>query len=150
MKVDFVKLKKLRSETDSSIALCNKALIENDNDYEKAKTALLKMGLALADKKIAKETTQGVVASYIHHNHKMGAILILSSETDFVAKNAQFQNLASEIAMQITSMDPQNVAELLAQDYIRDNSKKIADLIKEYISKLGENIQVKSFTRYSL
>lgn len=147
---DIIKIKALREETGVSIALCQKALKEAKNDLGKARELLQKMGLDLADKKKNKETQEGVISSYVHHNKRVGAMLVLKCETDFVAKNADFQKLAYEISMQVASMQPKDIATLLKQDYIRDNSKTIEILIKESISKLGENIQVSEFTRFSL
>jgi len=108
------------------------------------------MGLALAEKKLGKTASEGIVASYIHHNKKIGVLLTLNCETDFVGKNHDFQALAQEIAMQIAAMNPKNVQELLKQDYIRDNGRTISDLIKENIAKLGENIEIKEFIRYTI
>lgn len=148
--VDLKKLKSLREETGVSIALCNKALTESKGDIEKAKKLLSKWGVEIAGKKAGKETGQGIVVSYIHHNSRMGAMIVLKCETDFVARNDEFKKLGYEIAMQVASMSPKTTEELLAQDYIRDNSKKISDLVKGMIAKLGENIQIGEFVRLTI
>jgi len=86
----------------------------------------------------------------MHSGGRVGAMVEVNCETDFVAKTDEFKNLAHEVAMQVAAMNPKNVEELLAQDYIRDSAKKIDDLVKETIAKVGENIVVKRFIRYEL
>lgn len=143
-------LKKLRNETSASIADLRKALEESESDYKKALEWIKKHGILEADKKKDRETSQGLVQAYIHQGGRVGAIVELTCETDFVARTSEFKNLAHEIAMQVAAMNPKDVGTLLKQEYIRDASIKIADLIKQAISKLGENILVKRFTRYEL
>ena len=91
-----------------------------------------------------------MVESYVHSNGKIGVIVTLLCETDFVARTSDFKKLAHELAMQISAMNPKDVKALLAQEYIRDSSLKIEDLIKQTIGKLGENIQVREFCRLEL
>ncbi len=148
--VNIEDLKKLRNETQAGIADCRKALEESKGDYSKAKEWLKKHGVEKAEKKQDRETSQGLVDSYIHQNGKVGAMIEILCETDFVARTEEFKKLSHEIAMQVAAMDPKNVDELLKQDYIRDNSLTIEKLIKGVIGKLGENIRVISFTRYEL
>ena len=143
-------VKKLRLETGISIALCSKALKESKENIEKAKELLAKWGTEIADKKSDRGTEQGIIASYVHHNRRFGATVTLLCETDFVAKNAEFIKLGNEIAMQIASMQPKTSEELLAQAYIRDSAKTVGQLLKEFITKLGENIKVGEFVRLSL
>ena len=144
------KLKYLRNNTGVSIALCNKALTESKDDLEKAKTLLQKWGLELADKKQGRLTSNGVVSSYVHHNKRVGSMIVLCCETDFVASNKDFIALAYNLAMQIASMKPKNVKDLLKQKYIKDSDISVADLIKQYITKLGENIKISEFTRFDI
>ncbi len=147
--VDIVLLKKLRKETQVSLADCRRAL-EETGDYKKAIAWLKKHGLEKASKKSGRETYQGLVESYIHQNSRVGALVEVLCETDFVARTDEFKKLAHEIAMQVASMDPKDVDSLLKQEYIRDSSKTIGDLIKEAISKLGENIVVKKLQRFEI
>jgi len=147
---DLELLKKLREETAASVADVKKALEEAEGDYEKAKDVLKKRGAEIAEKKAARETTQGVVESYVHGNGKIGVLVKLACETDFVARTDEFKNLAHEIAMQVSAMDPKDVKSLLDQEYIRDPKVKIADLIKEVVGKTGENIKVTEFSRIEL
>jgi elongation factor Ts len=147
---DIALLKKLRNETLVSIADCRKALDESNNDYKKALEILRKSGLEKAAKKSTRETPQGIVEAYIHQNGKVGALVEVSCETDFVARNDVFKTLVHEIGMQIAAMSPKDVKELLAQEYIRDSSRTIESMVKEAIAKLGENIVVKRFQRFEV
>lgn len=150
MTVDITLLKQLRAETQVSIADCRIALEETNGNYQKAIEWLRKHGIEKAGKKEDRETLQGIIESYIHQNSRVGAIIELLCETDFVARTNEFKNLAHEIAMQIVAMNPKNVKTLLKQEYIRDSSKTIQDLIKETIAKLGENITIKRFQRLEI
>ena len=107
-------------------------------------------GAEIASKKKDRATGQGLVETYIHSGGKVGAMVEVNCETDFVGKTDEFKNLTHEVAMQIAAMDPKDVEELLKQEYIRDSSKTIDDLIKEVIAKVGENIVVKRFIRFEL
>ena len=143
-------LKKIRLETSASIADCRAALEETDNNYEKAIEWLKKRGLEKAAKKSEREASQGLVESYIHNGGKVGALIVLQCETDFVARTDEFKALAKEIGMQVSAMDPENVEALLKQEYIRDASLTIEDLIKSVIGKLGENIVLREFKRFAI
>jgi elongation factor Ts len=147
---DITLLKKLRTETSASIADCRVALEETENNYEKALEWLKKRGLEKAGKKTDRETSQGLVDSYIHLGGKIGVLLELRCETDFVAKTDDFKQLSKEIGMQVSAMNPSDVKALMKQEYIRDPKMTIEDLIKSVIGKLGENITVARFQRYSL
>ena len=188
-------IQELRDKTQAGMLDCKKALIETNGDMEKAVDFLRKKGLASAAKKMGTETTEGIIASYIHSNSKIGVIVELKSVTDFVAKNEEFVALAKEIAMQVaataplfvspeevpadlierekdiyreqmkSSGKPENVVEkiiegklakyysevcLLEQEYIKDSSVKIKDLIKQKIAAFGENIEVGRFARFQI
>lgn len=147
---DIKLIKKLREETGASISDCSKALEESKGDYDKAIEWLKKRGIEKAEKKADRETNQGLVESYIHQNGKVGAMVEILCETDFVARTDDFKKLSHEIAMQVASMNPKNVDELLKQEYIRDTSVTISDLIKQHIGKLGENIVVKEIKRLEI
>ena len=142
-------IKKLREQTGAGIADCREALSELGGNIEKAKQWLRKKGLDKASTKSNREVKTGIVETY-SHGGKVGVLLELLCETDFVAKTEEFKNLAHEIALQVASMDPSSVEELLAQEYIRDNSQTVNDLVKGVIGKLGENIQVGRFERIGL
>lgn len=148
--VDIALLKQLRNETGVSITDCRKALEETDNNLEKARQWLKKHGLEKAGKKAERTTSQGLIESYIHQNGRIGAMVEVLCETDFVARTDEFKRLAHEIAMQTAAMQPKDVPSLLTQEYIRDSSKTIEQLVKEAIAKLGENIVIKRITRLAL
>jgi elongation factor Ts len=150
MKIDIKLIKQLREETQVSIADCTKALTEAKGDFEKAIELLKKRGIERAEKKADRETAQGLIESYIHQNGKVGVLLELLCETDFVARTEDFKRLAHEVAMQIAAMNPKNVEALLKQEYIRDGSLTIETLVKQTIGKLGENIVIKQFTRFEI
>lgn len=150
MSVDITLLKRLRNETGVSLADCRKALEETKNDYKKALVWLNEAGLKKAAKKSDRETSEGLVESYIHQNGRVGALVEILCETDFVARTSEFKNLVHEICMQVAAMNPKDVSALLKQEYIRDGSKTIENLIKETIAKLGENIVIKNLQRFEI
>jgi len=145
MKITLDKIKQLRKETKAGVLEVRQALQASKGDHKKAKRWLLEKGLVKASKKTGRATGEGLIEAYVHTDGKTGAIVKLACETDFVAKTKEFRALAHEIAMQVTSMNPKDIDQLLFQEYIRDKSKKVEDLIKEAIAKLGENIKVAEF-----
>lgn len=195
MAVDAKLVKTLREMTGAGILECKKALEETNGNLEEAVELLRKRGIAKAAKKAGRETKEGLIHAYIHAGGRVGVLLELNCETDFVARNETFKELANELALQIAAMRPQYVSRdtvpkeviekegeiareaaiaegkpehiaekiaegkvekffkeacLLEQPYIKDDKKTVEDLIKEYIAKLGENIQVGRFTRYEI
>lgn len=147
MSIDDIKL--LREQTGAGIADCKEALKSSKGNMEKAKQWLRQKGFDKALKKEEREVKAGMVEVY-SHNGKVGVLVELLSETDFVARTDDFNNLAHELALQIASMNPSSVEQLLGQEYIRDNSMTVDQLIKSVIGKLGENIQVGRFERVAL
>lgn len=148
--IDITLLKRLREETSVSIADCRRALEESDNDYKKALEWLKKHGIEKAAKKSDRTTSQGLVEAYVHQTGRVGAIVEIQCETDFVARTSEFKHLSHEVAMQVAAMRPKDVTALLKQEYIRDASKTIEQLVKETIAKLGENIVVKRIERIAI
>ncbi|OGE19471.1 translation elongation factor Ts [Candidatus Daviesbacteria bacterium RIFCSPLOWO2_02_FULL_41_8] len=142
-------IKKLREQTGAGIADCREALKESDGDLTKAKEWLKKKGLDKASSKTDREVKAGIVETY-SHGGKVGVLVEVLCETDFVARTEDFKGLAHELSLQIASMNPSSVEELLSQEYIRDNSLTVEQLIKSVIGKLGENIQVGRFERIAL
>lgn len=143
------KIKQLREETGLSIGECQKALKEADGDLQKAKEILEKKGQIFAQKRIQRETGQGIVASYVHSSKKIGAMVELRCESDFVARSEDFQKLAHELCLQIAAISPEEIP-LLEQNWIKDETKTIKELIESYISKFGENIVLKKFARFEI
>lgn len=150
MNVSIDQIKKLREKTGAGIADSRKALEEAKGDFKKAEELVKDWGLDKAVTKADRAVGAGLVETYIHGGGKVGAMVEIACETDFVAKTDEFKNLSHEVAMQIAAMDPKNVEELLAQEYIRDSAKTIEQLVKETIAKVGENIKVKRFMRFEL
>lgn len=160
--MDIKDIKKIREETGAGVADIKDALLEaarnlreaeknvNPDEIVKAAQALLKQkGLDKASKKAEREVKAGIVETY-SHGGKVGVLVEVLCETDFVARTEDFKNLAHELALQIASMNPSSVEELLKQEYIRDNAMTVDELIKSVVGKLGENIQVGRFERIAL
>ncbi len=192
---NITQLKQLREETSAPVKDCMKALEEADGDISKAKEILKRLGKILAEKKTEREVKEGMIDSYLHSNKKVGVILEIRCESDFVAKSDDFQNLSHEICLHITAANPLFISEqdipketekkekamyleqmadsnkdkkimdqiiegkwakykqevcLLEQNWVKDDTKKMKDLIAESIAKLGENIVIRSFKRLSI
>lgn len=140
----------LREKTGAGVMECRRALLETSGDMEKATEILRESGLSKAEKRAERETLQGVIETYSHAGGKIAVLVEINCETDFVARTDEFKNLAREIAMQVAAMNPESVEALLDQDYIRDPSRKVKDLVTEAVAKTGENIRVRRITRFAL
>ena len=125
---------------------CRKALIEANGDVDAAVKIIHEKGLAKVEKRADRETGAGLVLSYVH-NERIGVLVRLSAETDFVVRSEPFKALAHDLAMHIAAAAPKDVEELLAQPYIKDESRTIKDLVGEVIAKVGENVAVGEFYR---
>lgn len=143
--VDLKTIKKLRKETGAGVMEVKRALEESKGNEQKAKTWIKERGLEKAEKRAGREAGEGAIFSYIHQNGKLASLVMLGCETDFVARTEEFKVLGKELAMQVASMSPQDVVELLAQAYIRDAKKTVGDLVAEVVGKTGEKIEVKKF-----
>ncbi|PIQ70417.1 translation elongation factor Ts [Candidatus Shapirobacteria bacterium CG03_land_8_20_14_0_80_40_19] len=150
MTITIDQIKSLRDQVGAGILECRKALEEAGGDEKKALQILKKRGVEIAEKKQERETKQGLLETYSHQGGKVVSVVELLCETDFVARNEEFQDLAHELAMQVAAMSPKSVEGLLEQEYIRDSSKKVSDLLNNLISKIGENIKIGRIARYSL
>ncbi|HXS14638.1 MAG TPA: translation elongation factor Ts [Candidatus Saccharimonadales bacterium] len=150
MAIDIKLLKQLREETGISVSECRQALEDANGDYKKALELLHSKAAEKAAKKADRETGQGIVETYVHGGGKIGVMVMLLCETDFVARTDEFKHLAHEIAMQVAAMNPENEEELLKQEYIKDSSKTIEQMVKEAIHKTGENIVVRKFERFQI
>src|SRR3989338_8970758 len=142
-------IKQLRDKTGVSVMQCKKALEEAGGDIAQAEVILRKRSAASAEKKADRELAAGVVGSYTHEG-AMGAMVVLSCETDFVAKNPEFGALAKELAMQVAAMSPADTDALLAEPFIKDSASTIRDLLNEAVQKFGERIEVASFARLAV
>lgn len=150
MEITTNQIKELREATGVSVMQCKKALEEAGGDLEKAKIILYKISKQSAFKKSDRRLGAGTVTSYIHNNGSVGVIVELLCETDFVARNEEFRILAREIAMHITAMNPENLEELLDQEFIKNPDKMISNLIEEAVQKFGERTEIGRFSRFSI
>ena len=144
---------------------CKVALENSDGDVEKAIIALREKGLASAAKRVGRDTNEGIIETYIHTGGRVGALVELGCETDFVARTEEFQKLAHDIALQVAAMDPvcvdvddieegddrpQAQIALMLQPFIKNNSSSVGEMVKELAGKVGENIKVVRFTRLAV
>ncbi len=165
MKIATIEIKKLRDLSGAGVIDCRNALLEAEANIEKALQILKERSLFSAKKKEKRSTAQGVIEAYIHTGGRIGVIVEVNCETDFVARTDEFKELARNLAMQVTAMSPQfvsgeevpdeadiepQIACLLLQPYIKDPAKTVQDIILETIAKVGENIKVSRFTRFEL
>ena len=149
MKIKLQDIKALREKTGVGVMDARKALEESQGDIKKAGEWLKKNAVAKALKKADRATGDGAIFSYIHQTSKVAAMVKLGCETDFVAKSPDFQNLSHELCLQIAGFSDEAVP-LADQPWIKDESKKIKELINDTIAKIGENISIKRYVRYSL
>ena len=158
-------IKNLREQTGAGISDCKKALEDNDGDLAQAAAALRQKGFEQAAKRSDRATSQGLVESYIHTGGRVGALVQLGCETDFVARTAEFRALAHDIAMQVAAMSPVYLSEddiadgddrpaaqvcLLQQPFIKDGSRTLSDLVRETAAQTGENVRIVHFSRLAL
>ena len=158
-------VKTLREKCGAGVLDCRNALMAAGGDLDKALNSLKEKGFKSAEKKTERATGQGLVESYVHTGGRVGALVEINCETDFVARTEEFKNLAHNIAMQVTAMCPLYLSKeqmpedseldptqscLLVQPFIKDPSKSINDLLVEVIAKTGENIRLKRFVRFEL
>ena len=165
MNISIAKIKELRDQTGAGIMECKNALREAEGDNEKALLILEQRSLVQVRKKAKRSATQGIIEAYIHTGRRIGAMVEVNCETDFVANTDEFKELAHNLAMQIAAQDPQFVSSeevpegvdiepetacLLLQPYIKNPNKTVQDIIAETIAKVGENIKVTRFARFEL
>ncbi len=142
-------IQKLRELTGAGVMICKQALDEAGGVFDRAVDLVKEQGFKRAAEKEGRETKAGLVKAYVH-NDRVGALLELNCETDFVARSDPFRELAHSLAMQIVAMNPKDIDELLAESYVKDESVVINDLVNGVILKTGENIKVGRFVRYEL
>lgn len=150
MAISMDEIKKLRELTGAGVMDAKKALEESNGDFEKATEWVRQKGLDRAEKKQDRETHEGYVASYVHTTGKVAALVEMLCETDFVARNEEFRTMAQNVAMQVASMNPESVDELLKQDFIKDGSTTIEEMIKGLSGKIGEKFVLNRFVRYQV
>jgi len=158
-------IKNLRAQSGAGVMDCRNILVQTEGDIDKALAVLKEKGLAKAQKKAGRVTGQGLVEAYIHTAGRIGAMIEINCETDFVARTDEFKEMAHCLAMQVAALNPQYISEedmpegteavpeevcLLNQQYIKDPGMTVKDVITETIAKVGENITIGRFTRYEL
>ena len=158
-------VKSLRALTGAGVMDCKRALEESGGDQEKAQELLRSKGIASAAKRAGKTTDEGIVGAYIHSGGRIGALIELNCETDFVARTEEFRSLIHDLALQVAAMSPVYVSKdelpagsslnpeevcLLQQPFIKDPALTVQDLVSGVIAKTGENIRVGRFTRFAL
>lgn len=165
MEVTTAQVKELREITGAGVMDCKRALVEASGDMQKAAEILRERGLSVAEKKSHRATEQGVIECYIHAGGRIGAMVEVNCETDFVARTDDFRTLARELAMQVAATGPVSVSRedlpanaegspeelcLLCQAYIRDPGRTVQDIVNDVIAKTGENVRVRRFARFEL
>ncbi len=165
MKIPTDKVKELREQSGAGIMECRNALVETEGDMEKALQILKQRSLVTAEKKRNRSASQGLIETYIHTGGRIGAMVEVNCETDFVARTDEFKELAHHLAMQVAAMSPQFISReeipegadieaqascLLLQPYIKNTGITIQDIINETIAKVGENIKVSRFARFEV
>lgn len=150
MKISFDTIRKLKEETGAPVIRVKKVLEEVRGDEKKAFEILQKEGFEKAAKREGRETSQGLIETYMHHSGKVASMVELLCETDFVARNELFKNLAHDLALQVASLGAKDAKELMEQEFIKDPTKKVKDLVKEVIAKTGENVRVGRIFRVEL
>jgi elongation factor Ts len=142
-------IRKLRELTGVGITDAKLALVESNGDFDKALASMRKKGLTKAEKHAEREARAGLIASYVHDG-RIGVLLEVNCETDFVAKTVEFQELVKDICLHTAASDAADVDSLLAQPFVKNPEQLLSEYIKESIAKLGENIVVRRFERYIL
>ena len=165
MQISAASVKALREKTGAGVMDCRNTLLACDGNLERAEETLRQRGLAVAERKMNRIASQGLVEAYVHSGGQLGAMVELNCETDFVARTNEFKNLAHDLAMQVVATTPSFIGNgdfpkgtnldaketcLLLQPFIKNPDKTVQDIITETIAKVGENIKVKRFTRFEL
>jgi elongation factor Ts len=165
LEITTARVKELRDKSGAGIMTCRSALLEAEGDTDKALQILKEKGILKAQKKAERTAKQGLVEAYVHTGGRIGALVEVNCETDFVARTDEFKELAHDLAMQVAAVPPQFIAHdeapeesdidlktacLLLQPYIKDPTKTVQDLIMETIAKIGENIKISRFARFEL
>ncbi len=141
-------VKELREKTGAGMMDCKKVLTETDGDMEKAAELLRERGIAKAAKKSDRIAAEGLVYCYVSDDKKVGVVLEVNAETDFVAKNEEFRTFVADTAKQIAVKAPTNVEELLEESSINDETKTIKDILTDKIATIGENMSIRRFERF--
>jgi len=148
MQFNINDIKVLREETGAGVLEVKQALENFEGDLKKAKEELMKKVASKAAKKADRTANDGLVYAYIHATGKVGSLVEIACETDFVARTEDFKKLCHEVAMQVCTSEFKDVSELCESEYIRDSSKKIQDIVNEVTAKTGEKIEIRRFVKF--
>lgn len=146
--VTAAQVKELREKTGAGMMECKKVLAETDGNEEKAIELLKERGVLKAEKKSGRVAAEGLVNVYISDDKKVGAIVEVNCETDFVSRGDDFKAFVASIAKQVATQDPKDVEDLLAQKYVEDESITVQEALTNLIAKIGENMSIRRFNRY--
>jgi elongation factor Ts len=149
MAIDITQVKRLKDLTGVGLTDAKKALEEAGGDFDKALAAMRKKGLTKAEKRGEREARAGLIGTY-NHDGRIGVLVEVNCETDFVARNEIFTGLVKDLAMHIAASEPADVDELLDQPFVKNPDQTVADLVKDHAARLGENIVVRRFSRLAL
>lgn len=148
--MDIDDIKKLREITGAGVTDCKKACDEAGGRFNRALEILRSNAEKTVEKKSAREIKSGIVDSYIHGGGRVGVLLKIGCETDFVAKNQDFKNMAHDIAIHIAAMNPQSEEELFSQPFVKNPEISVKDFIRDAVGKIGENIKIEQFARFEI
>lgn len=148
--IDLKTIQALREKTGFGVMDVKRALEEADGDEGKALGLLKERGGQIAAKKADRIQHSGRIEAYVHGDGKIGVLVEVNAETDFVAKNPDFASFVHDVALQIASMKPETVDELLDQPFIKNPSQTIKEILHELVGKIGENLSIRRFVRYEL
>jgi elongation factor Ts len=149
IEVSIEDIKRLRQLTGVGITDAKKALQASGGDFDKALSEMREKGLTKAEKRGQREARAGLIGGYVHDG-RIGVLIEVNCETDFVAKTDEFKELVKDLTLHIAASDPQDEAELLEQPFVKNPDQTVADIVKEANAKLGENIVVRRFSRLAL
>lgn len=149
MQITKEQIQRLREKTGVSVMACKRALERAEGEMVRAEQFLKEDGAIAAAKKSERETKMGTIVSYVHGG-RIGALVELKCETDFVARNPDFQNFGRELAMQVAASSPETVESLLASPYIKNPDSTVGEFVRGAIQKFGENIEISRFSRFEL
>ncbi|PIZ63198.1 translation elongation factor Ts [Candidatus Saccharibacteria bacterium CG_4_10_14_0_2_um_filter_52_9] len=149
MAIDIAEIKRLKDLTGVGLTDAKRALEEAAGDFDKALAAMRKKGLTKAEKRGEREARAGVIGSY-SHDGRIGVVVEVNCETDFVAKTEEFKALVKDLCLHIAASEPADTAELLEQPFVKDPAQTVADYVKDHVARLGENIVVRRFSRLAL
>jgi elongation factor Ts len=147
--VDIAEVKRLKDLTGVGLTDAKRALEEAGGDFDKALAAMREKGLTKAEKRGEREARAGLIGSY-NHDGRIGVLVEVNCETDFVARNEIFTGLVKDVSMHIAASEPQDVNELLDQPFVKNPEQTVGDYVKDHAARLGENIVVRRFARMAL